>query len=874
MLPSLYSSSRMLCLPVEIIVPILGGLAYRDLLTCRLVCRAFNDVIKNSLELQYKIELAADGLVDGTGVTLTTAERLALLLDRRKRWRVLDWTSRSAVSVPGACQAYELVDGVFAKSMSGSHLYGPGSHHLNATWLPTRSQPARSLVREDIGVATRDFAIDPSQDLIALVDADNGELSQTRIKIYLRTISKNARHPRAALPELVSPIPFDLGSSFIQIVDDVVGMFFWVHGPGLIIWNWHTAQVIVKRTNERMPPGTWDFSFLSSRAYMLTATTGAGAIELYSFGGRADADADGGADTSVHAATLRLPPLRAGHEPHHFATHSGPFVRYDAPGRPFSTARENRVHLMSLHYGERGPRFHMFVLNRFLTSFLPPEGARGARPWSAHDWSEWGPANTRFLEHNVNFQWLRYVHGSRVVLPPFLTTWPVLDSTLCVLDFNVHPKRWDDVVLPEIPGTSYQFVTDPSTVLAGTVFQDDVVTSLPYSASTRSGKFHYSGFMIDDERIIGMKVCYNILRKNIYTTPDMSGGTGRSPEVLVSIPDSVATHILGETTSELGHGDLTLLSTKSANVSAPAAPSASGTTQHPLLTLMVGSAAFPLFKTTTFGTMNDDERVYVFTPEIGGEVGGSLSTARSYVKITLPEGVTVEGSPFETLQTQFEQILVHYGLLKEGVEAVADELGKSMREGSANTAQSVRTSTSEYAAGNPPTDDPVAVPDAIHAASSSSASGTGAIASAVGGVTGLVSSAAGHAGAWIASHVVPTTTPATQTLSSASNAWDSASDGYVAGTAEVKSAVGDAAGVRVETELGKDARAVAEDAGASVQNASAAVGDVLVTASGPGLATAGLKGAAGAQLKEQEEKDQKKEDGQEDEDGKLEDVSL
>lgn len=79
------------------------------------------------------------------------------------------------MSVPGACQAYELVDGVFAKSMTnGALLYGPGSHHVNATWLPTRFQPAYSLIREDIGVATRDFAIDPSQDLIAYVDADNG----------------------------------------------------------------------------------------------------------------------------------------------------------------------------------------------------------------------------------------------------------------------------------------------------------------------------------------------------------------------------------------------------------------------------------------------------------------------------------------------------------------------------------------------------------------------------------------------------------------------------------------------------------------------------------------------------------------------------
>ena len=66
------------------------------------------------------------------------------------------------------------------------------------------------------------------------------------------------------------------------------------------------------------------------------------------------------------------------------------------------------------------------------------------------------------------------------------------------------------------------------------------------------------------------------------------------------------------------------------------------------------------------------------------------------MKVTLPEGVAVQGSPFEKLQTQFEQILVHHGLLKEGIEAVADEVGKSMRESSAGVAQSVRSSTSEY----------------------------------------------------------------------------------------------------------------------------------------------------------------------------------
>lgn len=110
-------------------------------------------------------------MVDVPSVPMNTADRLALLLDRRRRWRELDWIEKIPVTMPGACQAYELVGGVFAKTMGGLHM--GGSYHLNATWLPSRTQPARSLIREDLGVPTRDFAIDPSQDLIVIVSRDD-----------------------------------------------------------------------------------------------------------------------------------------------------------------------------------------------------------------------------------------------------------------------------------------------------------------------------------------------------------------------------------------------------------------------------------------------------------------------------------------------------------------------------------------------------------------------------------------------------------------------------------------------------------------------------------------------------------------------------
>lgn len=71
------------------------------------------------------------------------------------------------------------------------------------------------------------------------------------------------------------------------------------------------------------------------------------------------------------------------------------------------------------------------------------------------------------------------------------------------------------------------------------------------------------------------------------------------------------------------------------------------------------------------------------------------------MKITLPEDATVQDSPYGKLQTHFEQILVRYGLLKEGVEAVADEVGKSMRESATDVARSVRQSTSECVSHGP-----------------------------------------------------------------------------------------------------------------------------------------------------------------------------
>ncbi|OSC98108.1 hypothetical protein PYCCODRAFT_1480843 [Trametes coccinea BRFM310] len=530
-------------LPEELLVEILDRLELKYLLRCRLVCRYLRAIIEKSIQLQYHIELEADGLVDGIGCPLTIAERYALLLQRRKRWRLLRWSHIVPISAPGRCQAYELVDGVFASSAASEFVASP---HLSFTWLPTEREPARTIERADVGLAVRDFAIDPSQDLMAIVVADSeaDDLSNPGLLIILRTMSENKPHPLAASTELRALVPFELGTSFIQIADDVIGVFFWVHGPGLIIFNWRTGKTVVRVTDLRLPLGVYDFAFLSSRAYMITVASGQGTIEIYRFSGDVDvaASSQGGSPSTIadsplptRVAVLSLPAVKPGQAVQRFSTHSSPFVARRTPGRPFETAPDCKIHVMELSYGDQHIRFHLFVQHRYLLSYIPPEVGSGAiyepvrKPWA-----EWGPDHTRFMPLMGRFEWLRYVHGERVILPslpllhvPGTATPPCL---MMMLDFNVHPKRVDDPVSYEDDtGTTSNIIHSDGYRDAfpfyDRVFEEPIVSRLPFVRRIRERpglgfQREYSGYMMDHEHLIGMRSSGDVgenVQLDVYT---------------------------------------------------------------------------------------------------------------------------------------------------------------------------------------------------------------------------------------------------------------------------------------------------------------------------------------------------------------------
>ncbi len=115
----------------------------------------------------------------------------------------------------------------------------------------------------------------------------------------------------------------------------------------------------------------------------------------------------------------------------------------------------------------------------------------------------------------IRFMLDRYVHGPRFV-KSLHGRWPETGCRLQVLDFGVHPERAGDddsaferrnAAEPDFP-CEHRYRARTS-VISSSLFTKNVESSLPYREVTTKVSLPYSGFMIDDERIIGLQVGTN-----------------------------------------------------------------------------------------------------------------------------------------------------------------------------------------------------------------------------------------------------------------------------------------------------------------------------------------------------------------------------
>jgi hypothetical protein len=347
----------------------------------------------------------------------------------------------------------------------------------------------------------------------------------------------------------------------IQIFDDVIGLFIRSYGLHLYVWNWRTGEIMLVRTishtssdppfratlhsllrvhqflgpgsrinpwfvvlfvynfkrqsfsvasraqqnAEPVPCGAFDFAFLSNRAYILTCTYPVnGSIAIYSME----------PPTAFLMAVLKLPSHCIGLTRFSTSKYS---VSCAAVSQPFTTAPESRLHYFYLEYGRFGQGvFSLFVHNRTFLKYV----TSGAELKEV-DWEDWGRNNARFMPDYVSTEWQRWsgplstplnsdtihsrsINGQRVILQP---TRKGLQK-IRIYDFNVNAALSEGSSTGSDEDSGYwQLVTAPTTVLHR-VFDSAFESSLPYLYVERvlPERERYAGFMIDEERVVGVQV--------------------------------------------------------------------------------------------------------------------------------------------------------------------------------------------------------------------------------------------------------------------------------------------------------------------------------------------------------------------------------
>ena len=209
-------------------------------------------------------------------------------------------------------------------------------------------------------------------------------------------------------------------------------------------------------------------------------------------------------------------------------TGSGPVAIPPPSSRPFRDKAEDAIVIFNMSYnhssGARWGWLTFIVHRRALLAHIPAEHRTCAPFCSPPEptpavvqlpWSAWGPPVTRLFGGNATpMYWISTTAGQRAVMLENRMPSPII-----VRDFNPYAVRAARALAAEngqseqgnwnqqLPnGNRMTLNVEDSVLAAGLIFKEDVRSSLPYVEVVTQDEHYYNGVMIDDQRILGLKV--------------------------------------------------------------------------------------------------------------------------------------------------------------------------------------------------------------------------------------------------------------------------------------------------------------------------------------------------------------------------------
>ncbi|KAI0047599.1 hypothetical protein FA95DRAFT_1595630 [Auriscalpium vulgare] len=557
-MPTLLSS-----LPVEILLKIVLFLGLRDIASCQLSCERLHTVVSGSAHVQYRRLLRKSGLCDDMEAGMSHAERLRTVERREEAWGEITFRSTRDIDVPfQPTGIYDFTGDVLLlgtaagdpqrRTTGYAYMRLPSVGEDGASslsWVHNEMQNEPGLRIVDIGMALHEH------DMIALVtsreeEAHDNDWAISVLELRFVQFSTSAPHPKASLP--VIPIARKsvlLGhcSVLVEVVGDHLALLVtypWARGEMedmFFLVNWKRGIADCLRVSDW---GMYShFAFLSEDT-LVFPNSSARTLEINKI--ILPPPGDPYPPTLRVVCVLALPTM----------TEHSLITRVDCRGepgpassptplpaprqRPFRNTSEDAVILFNyLVQDARRPlfgnlrAFSFVVHRRTLLSHAsraagprgPPARERGildlkdvhlaeeprlTAPPEVTTWDAWGPASTRWFEHEFPeaLRWITTSAGQRCVAKTH--TGP---SPLVVRDFNPHNvgqltarigEAAGSLVLPN--GNTTRVVTQPTIVSNPDVFTNDFVSELPYCETTTAENFGYDGVLMDEERILGLQV--------------------------------------------------------------------------------------------------------------------------------------------------------------------------------------------------------------------------------------------------------------------------------------------------------------------------------------------------------------------------------
>jgi len=217
-------------------------------------------------------------------------------------------------------------------------------------------------------------------------------------------------------------------------------------------------------------------------------------------------------------------------------TCSGHLVIPSRTDRPFHDKAEDAIVIFNTSYGPSFGRhwqtdwFTLIVHRRALLTHISM-AHRACAPFCSTPeptpavvevpWSVWGPPATRLFMGNraAGPFYVETTAGQRAVLVEDRMPTPII-----LRDFNPYAVRAARALASasgqsqqgnwskQLPnGNRMSLKVEDSVLTAGSIFQEDVWSSLPYVEIVTQGKYQYDVVMMDDERILGFRVRFESL---------------------------------------------------------------------------------------------------------------------------------------------------------------------------------------------------------------------------------------------------------------------------------------------------------------------------------------------------------------------------